>query len=412
MKLSIIICVYNTPPSYLEECFDSIRRSTVGSLGDELEICMVDDGSDIDYSELTEKYGVRVQKTENRGIFSARMTGAKMAKGEYSIYCDSDDTVSFNYYLPMVEKAISTGSDVVINDWATHTSRAKYYAKDDDTIKNDIDVSGDDTLLSFVSQDGRQHSFFVLWNKLYKTELLLSAFDNLLRGGFNARSSYSEDAALNFFIWRDAGRIVNIHTGYYFYRIHPTQTVTVTSKEKLKSQIDSMTDTFGMMRRNIGENKHKDSILRHIDAWSHLMCRSHYSFAKSGNYNDLFPYIKEKYNVKELRSSTVRDGAKYESKRLLGENFNEVDRALLSIYKSETPVRCKYCKRDGYVARAVEYLRSLGKITFDASADELVIPKFRISFKNRLIHNKLLQRIASFFFKKGSRAREFLKKYL
>lgn len=412
MKLSIIICVYNTPIKYLEECLESIRGSTVSALGDDYEICMVDDGSEIDYSELIKKYGVRVKKTENKGIFSARMTGARMASGEYAIYCDSDDTVSFNYYLPMVEKAEDTGADIVINDWATHTERARYFAKRDDTIRAHIDVSGDDTLLTFVRQGGRQHSFFVLWNKLYKTSLLLSAFENLLASGFDESSCYSEDVALNFFLWKDARRIVNVHSGFYFYRIHSSQSVAITSEKKLKRQIDSMTETFNIMRQGVGKNKHADKILECINEWSELMSRSHYSFAKSGGYTELYPYLKEKYGIKKLRRATIKDGSKYESKCLLGNNFTAVDKILISIYQSSYAVRCRYSKKDRYTAQAVEHLTKLGKITSDKEADEVVIPKFTVNIRKRLIHNVVLQRLASVFFKKGSKIREFLKRHL
>ncbi len=412
MKLSIIICVYNTPKSYLGECLESITSSTVKSLGSDYEICMVDDGSTEDYSELVKYYGVRVKKTENRGIYSARRTGAEMALGDYSIYCDSDDTVSFNYYLPMLLEAEKLGADVVINDWATQTHRARYYAKNDETICSDIDIGNDDTLFYFVKNEGRQHSFFVLWNKLYRTELLRSSFATLDSFGFNERSSYSEDAALNFFIWKSALRVVNLHTGYYFYRIHQNQTVVAANEEKLRRQIDSMAQTFEIMRKGIGENQRKEQILHCIDEWAALMSRAHYSLAKASGYTELFDYIREKYGTKNLSLSTARDGSCYENKALLGDNFKEVDSALLSVYDSEKPTRCAYSKKDKYTARSVEYLRGINKVTNDKTKSEVIIPHFVISFKQRLLHNAILYRIGLILFKKGSRMRNFLKKFL
>ena len=412
MKLSIIICVYNTPISFLTECIDSISRSTIKTLGNDYEICMVDDGSTLDYSELIEKYNLRVTKTENRGILSARKTGAEMARGEYSIYCDSDDTVSFNYYLPMLNKALEEDADMVVNGWSSHTVRARYYAKNDETMCRDLSLSGDETLLAFFKNEGRQHSFFVLWNKIYKTDLLISAFNSLMASGIDPRTSYSEDAALNFFMWRDAKKVVNVHTGFYFYRIHPTQTVVASSEKKLLSQVEAMTKTLQLMRNKIGDNKYKADILKHIDEWAALMARSHYSSAKAGGYTNSFNIIKEKYGVEKLKLSTVKDGSCYEHKILLGENFPDVDRVLLEIYDSKSPVRVEYSKKDGYTVGAVEYLRNIGKISDDPSLPLVKIPKFKIRFKKRLIHNYVVQRIGLILFKKGSKSREFFKKFL
>lgn len=412
MKLSIIICVYNTAINYLVECLESITNSTLKDISGDYEICMVDDGSTLDYSDLISKYPIKYLKTQNRGILSARTTGAKMACGEYSVFCDSDDTVSFNYHLPMLEKAISAKADIVINGWASNTARARYYAEKDDTMYKNIDVCGEDTLLTFSENEGRQHSFFVLWNKLYKTKLLQNAIDSVYAAGISERTSYSEDVAINFFAWRDAKRIVNIRTGFYFYRIHSTQSVNVASAKKLKSQIDNMTKTLLVMRDNIGDTVHKDKILEHINEWAALMARAHYSQAESAKYTELFPYIKEKYDVEKLSFSTVRDGSIYEHKKLLGDNFEEIDSLLLQIHDSDSKVRVRSLSKDRYIIDSINYIKNKGKITEDSTAPIIVIPKFKISLRQKLIHNAFLYRLGLIFFKKGSKCREFLKKFI
>ena len=64
MKLSIIVCLYNTNRKYFEDCLFSITNSTLNKK--DYEILVIDDGSDSDYSDITEKYGARLIKTENR----------------------------------------------------------------------------------------------------------------------------------------------------------------------------------------------------------------------------------------------------------------------------------------------------------------------------------------------------------
>ena len=114
MKLSIIVCVYNTEYSLFDKCLASIRRSSLKS--EDYEIVVIDDGSKIDYSELVKKYSLTYTKTENQGIFAARALGISLAKGDYIAFVDSDDSVSFNYHAPMLQLARGEGVDVVFND--------------------------------------------------------------------------------------------------------------------------------------------------------------------------------------------------------------------------------------------------------------------------------------------------------
>ena len=167
MKLSIIICVYNTDKGFVDECLGSLAASTLS----EHEIVFVDDGSTVDYSDIIDKYKPIYTKTENRGLFGARLHGISVARGEYIAFVDSDDTVSKNYHMPMLREAERTGADIVINDWAFNPMGIRNYCTADSTIAGNVDVRGD-ALAFYTSQRGREHSYFVQWNKLFRAELL------------------------------------------------------------------------------------------------------------------------------------------------------------------------------------------------------------------------------------------------
>lgn len=89
--ISIIIPVYNQA-EHLDNCLASIRKQTYGKY----EIIVVDDGSSDDIKTVIRKYqqifGLKLSyfEQENQGASVARNRGAKLAKGEYVIFCDAD----------------------------------------------------------------------------------------------------------------------------------------------------------------------------------------------------------------------------------------------------------------------------------------------------------------------------------
>lgn len=411
MKLSVVICIYNTSRVYFRECLEAIRNSTLPC--SDYEILVVDDGSEVVYTDLVEQYGLRYVKTENRGILAARMYALKLAEGDYITFFDSDDTASFNYHAPMLDTAEREGADIVINDWAFQSERAKYICTRDTTIKGSVYAEGDDVLRLFTSQCGREHSYFVLWNKIFKREVLLAAAKEIEHVELTLGPVlYSEDVLINFFAFKNAKKVTNIHTGYYFYRIHPRQSVNVSSPEKLRCQVTSMTDTLRAMRDSIGDNAHSDEIAEHIAKWNELMARSHFSHAKTKKYTDLIPYIRERYGIENLKPSFFKDGSAYTKNRILAENFSLIDSALLELYhKSNKPMDVYYDKDDDYVCRSVEYMCAhQGKIIAWTKDAKLKIPKAQISFKTKFLHNHVVYSAGMILFKKGSKIRAFLKK--
>ena len=316
-KLSVIITIYNGE-GFIERCLHSLITQENGNL----DIVLVDDGSTVDYSNLWERYTVNYQKTENRGIFRARLLGISMAQGDYIAFVDSDDTVSVHYHYPMIGYAERERHDIVFNDWAFHTERSRYYCKKDTTMSRDFLHTSDNVLPAFLANCGREHSYYVLWNKIFSSRVLKMTMDRLQPiAEREGRYNFSEDALICFFAFLYAESIRNIHTGYYFYRIHSQQTVNVISRERLASHVKYMAMTFSIMEQNLPDTPKKELCLRYLQKWKQLMARTHYSHARGGGYTDLYPVIAESYGVSRLRPSKYRDGSVYASNRLLPKNY-------------------------------------------------------------------------------------------
>lgn len=411
MKLSFVICVYNTDKEYLKSCLDSLVNSTLPK--EKYEICIVDDGSETDYTELLSAYEHKYVKTENRGILAARQLGVELTEGDYVSFVDSDDTVSINYHYPMLELACSENCDIVMNDWAFHTERTRYVCRRDTTVSTDISLLGDEVLLAYTAQEGREHSYFVLWNKIYSRKLLLDSITTVseLTHKFG-RFSYSEDALINFFAMKNARSLKNLHTGYYFYRIHDNQTVKVVSKERLREHIECMTFTLDTMTASIGENRYAEKIAAHLDEWRALMSRTHYTYSKSAGYTELYGFIRQAYGVDKLGTSTLRDGAVYTKAGLLGSNFTDIDNELLSVMRSDSLIKVDPRRLSPYAAKTLRFIQEHGGRVEFVSGASLRISKPRVKFKHKLVHNSLLYFLGALLFPKGSRIRAALKRLI
>ena len=409
MKLSVIICLYNTRKELFWKTLDSIYSSTLK----DFEVVVVDDGSTVDYSDLIEKYHPVYVKTPNRGHLAARMYALMIARGEYVCYVDSDDTVSFNYHQPMVDKAVENNLDFVINDWASKNDTFRGYTETDVTIATDFAYEGDDILRFYSACRGRQHSIFVLWNKVIKRSLLLKAKAEIEKTDIiMKRCTYSEDMLITFFVYKHAQKMANIHTGFYFYHLHSDQSVNVTSGDKLKNQIDLITANFAVIRANIPNNKYTAEITENMREWELLMSRAHYSYAAASKDKALCDYVGEKYGAEKPRRAKYKDSSDYIVTGVLGVNFETVDRKLKEIYKKTDPVSVFYDKSDKYVSRSIDYMveHEGKKITFSQNA-EVVIPKQYVSLRTRVLHNRTVNILGNLMFKKGSKMRAFLKRH-
>lgn len=95
--ISIVIPVYQSCDS-LSRCIDSVLNQTF----DNLEIILVDDGSNDGSGDICDKYAVidkrvKVLHQQNGGVSKARNAGIDMSKGNFVLFVDSDDEILPGY---------------------------------------------------------------------------------------------------------------------------------------------------------------------------------------------------------------------------------------------------------------------------------------------------------------------------
>lgn len=186
-RISVIIPVYNTAKSAVKLVQDLL------SFPDNLEILVVDDGSDKSQAEYLDrelkKLPVQLFHQENQGPSAARNKGLKHATGEYISFIDSDDYVSRDFFSLML---------AVINDGTPPADLAvcgfRYHRLKSDTVHDEftdapIPREKSDTdktyILRLLLADGRLHAII---NKLFRASIICQ--QNLT---FDKNISYGED---------------------------------------------------------------------------------------------------------------------------------------------------------------------------------------------------------------------------
>ena len=121
--ISVIIPFYNQE-NYFEECLNSVIHQTYSNL----EIIIINDGSDKKYDEVLTKFQskhldkIKIFSQENKGVSAARNLGILQSKGEYIAFIDSDDVWLPNkleYQINIIKKKkidFIHGSYLIINE--------------------------------------------------------------------------------------------------------------------------------------------------------------------------------------------------------------------------------------------------------------------------------------------------------
>lgn len=120
-KLSVIVPCYNSDELYLRECVESIIDQDY----ENWELILVDDGSpDESTWFLIQQFSERdarikpVRLEKNQNISRATNEGVKHSEGDYLVFIDHDDVVTFNAFSSMIRKMSESDADVAYSDQA------------------------------------------------------------------------------------------------------------------------------------------------------------------------------------------------------------------------------------------------------------------------------------------------------
>ena len=122
--ISIIVPVYNA-----EDCLENCVESILNQECQNFELLLIDDGSPDRSGEICDVYAVkdsriRVFHKENGGVSMARNMGLEMARGEWVIFIDADDSIAPGFLNLLND---NTGYDLIIGGYKTLPKGEVFY---------------------------------------------------------------------------------------------------------------------------------------------------------------------------------------------------------------------------------------------------------------------------------------------
>ena len=206
--VSIIVPVYNSSLT-LRACVESILRQQYQNI----EVFLINDGSTDNSLSLCRGFEafddrVHVIDKPQSGVSACRNAGIECSTGKYIQFVDSDDHLTDDASLLLVERAENTGCDLVIADFY-RVVKKKLAVKGNIHTDQLLDRR---TFAEYLMENHANYYYGVLWNKLYLRSIIM---DNDIR--CCVALSCGEDALFNFDYIHYANSFCALQKPVYFY---------------------------------------------------------------------------------------------------------------------------------------------------------------------------------------------------
>ena len=246
-KFSVIIPVYNVE-SYLRQCLDSVLNQTYSNY----EVICIEDVSTDHSLDILQEYQFKIPmkilvNDKNSGLSYARNRGMDVASGEYILFLDSDDYISYNLLETLAEELKTENYDFL-----TFDSKMFYDAGAGHTLtynpirKNQYpEIYKGQELYMLQSKKGDYKA--TVWQYCYNKCFLQ---ENNLRF---VVGRYNEDEEFSFYTFMNAKRIKVLSKTLHYYRVRNGSIMSPDKiPERLLDNIDSYMDYIHFYLENKG----------------------------------------------------------------------------------------------------------------------------------------------------------------
>lgn len=208
--VSVLVPVYNSG-SYLSECLDSIINQSYPNL----QIILVNDGSTDSSDEICKQYENQDKRIEYHNINHVGIAGVRnylldLARGDYSIFIDSDDWIETNMIEYMINTIHHNNLDILI---IGHINQSYNKALE---FRHGLMICDRERTVNLFLKHRCLSSN--MWSKLIRTEVL-----NNLR--FDSDIQYGEDVMMTWKLLNKINSLGISESRFYHYR-NNTESIT------------------------------------------------------------------------------------------------------------------------------------------------------------------------------------------
>lgn len=226
-KVSVIIPIYNVE-DYLAKCLDSV----IGQTYKNIEIICVEDCSTDNSAKILKEYEKKdsrikiVYHETNKGLSAARNTGMDNSDGEYIYFIDSDDWIDSDYVENLLNAALETKSDIVVN-----TNAIRHYENSSELehLANKTYDKAENTFID--AAPAIQNIIWNTWTHLWKRSFLEKIEARFPEG------ELIEDIYFQIITYIQTDKIYVIRKGQYHHNYHSGSIMTSLSKRAECDQI-------------------------------------------------------------------------------------------------------------------------------------------------------------------------------
>lgn len=238
--ISVIVPVYNVEP-FISSCLDSLSKQIYQNF----EVLMINDGSTDNSGVICREYAdsdsrFHYFEKENGGLSDARNFGIEKSKGDYITFVDSDDWVTEEYLLILMETLKEQHSEIVVSTYSTYKeSDGLFYIhvfESDYYVKN---YNSKILLEELPLLEGHDMSFLTSWGILFNRELFQEVqfpFGRLC-----------EDIGTNYKLFMQVEKITYVNKVLYWYRIRKEGLSNSYSPKMMRDDCDFRLERIAML---------------------------------------------------------------------------------------------------------------------------------------------------------------------
>lgn len=218
---SIIVPIFRTDINKLKKCLDSLVSQTYK----DIEILLIFDGPNAEQFEYCSsnysESNINLIEMPKSGVSKARNLGINMARGEYVMFCDSDDWFENEICEKAYDAIISGGYDMLFWDYICDLEKCikinRLYPSSREFVGESKKKCYFGNICRVLDTNLNKNLMFGtggIWNKAYKRELLIQGEIQ-----FPENCTISEDIIFNLYTVRHSVKIGYIQEIGYHYRI-------------------------------------------------------------------------------------------------------------------------------------------------------------------------------------------------